>query len=326
MLKDIVDKSISDEVFRERYKVTDSRDWKLSKCRNNTISEGIEKFENSITECLYRPFDRRWIILHDNFVTYPRWETTKHFQVSTSLGFATTRQTLEEISFFPSTVPFGQHKTVDPYNRSYIFPLHIYPDVNNPQKLFFEEGPRSNLSQVFLNAVREKLSYIPTPEAIFYYIYAIFHSLTYRQRYAEFLKVDFPRVPLTSNDELFRALGEKGQTLVELHLMKSKKLNKVITKFPVSGDNAVTEVTYKSAEQQVYINKIQYFEGIVPEVWLFKIGGYQVLDKWLKDRKKAKRSLSFDDVLHYQRVVVALKETMQVMDEIDQLIPSWPLE
>ncbi|TAD87395.1 MAG: N-6 DNA methylase, partial [Oscillatoriales cyanobacterium] len=163
-------------------------------------------------------------------------------------------------------------------------------------------------------------------EAIFYYIYAIFHSPTYRQRYAEFLKIDFPRVPLTSNDQLFKDLGAKGQALVDLHLMKSKKLNKLITKMNGDGDNAVTEVTYKPAEQRIYINKTRYFEGIASEVWEFKIGGYQVLDKWLKDRKKAKRTLSFDDVLHYQKVVVALKETMQLMVEIDQLIPGFPIE
>ena len=108
--------------------------------------------------------------------------------------------------------------------------------------------------------------------------------------------------------------------------MKSKKLNKLITKMSDDGDNAVTEVTYKPTEQRVYINRDRYFEGITIEVWQFKIGGYQVLDKWLKDRKKAKRTLSFDDVLHYQKVVIALKETMQLMVEIDQLIPGLPIE
>ncbi len=108
--------------------------------------------------------------------------------------------------------------------------------------------------------------------------------------------------------------------------MKSKKLNKIITKYPVTGDNAVTEVTYQQTEQRLYINKQQYFEAIPPEVWTFKIGGYQVLDKWLKDRKKAKRSLSFDDILHYQRIVIALKETIDIMKKIDQLIPTWPIK
>jgi len=92
------------------------------------------------------------------------------------------------------------------------------------------------------------------------------------------------------------------------------------------GDNAVTEVTYNPTEQRVYVNRNRYFENIAPEVWQFKIGGYQVLDKWLKDRKKAKRTLSFDDILHYQKVVVALKETAQIMSAIDQLIPGFPIE
>lgn len=143
---------------------------------------------------------------------------------------------------------------------------------------------------------------------------------------AEFLKIDFPRVPLTSNDQLFKDLGAIGEELVNLHLMKSQKLNQLITKVGGEGDNAVTQVTYKAKEQRVYINKTRYFEGIAPEVWQFKIGGYQVLDKWLKDRKKAKRTLSFDEVLHYQKVVVALKETMQLMAQIDRLIPAFPIE
>ena len=209
-------------------------------------------------------------------------------------------------------------------DNAYLAPLYIYPDAQNNQgSLFIEKSP--NFSLEFITAIREKLGYNPTPEAIFYYIYAIFHSPTYRQRYAEFLKIDFPRVPLTSNDQLFKDLGTKGQALVDLHLMKSKKLNKLITKMSGNSDNAVTEVTCKPTEQRVYINGDRYFEGIAPEVWEFKIGGYQVLDKWLKDRKKAKRTLSFDDVLHYQKIVVALKETMQLMVEIDQLIPGFPI-
>ena len=129
-----------------------------------------------------------------------------------------------------------------------VFPLYLYPDSANQQgNLFVEKSP--NFSSDFIAAIREKLDYVPIPEAIFYYIYAIFHSPTYRQRYAEFLKIDFPRVPLTSNDQLFKDLGAKGQALVDLHLMKSKKLNKLITKMSGDGDNAVTEVTYKPAEQ-----------------------------------------------------------------------------
>ncbi len=322
-LQEFRDVRFSDEEIRTKYELKDNRDWGLEDARQRIRQD--ESWERWLIKFFYRPFDLRFCYFSTVTMDYPRIIFQQHLAEG-NIFLNVVRQTKADewghalIANTPTPALYVELK-----DGSNAFPLYLYPDTANQQgSLFVEKVP--NLSSDFLSAIREKLGYVSTPEAIFYYIYAIFHSPTYRQRYAEFLKIDFPRVPLTSNDDLFQALGEKGQTLVELHLMKSKKLNKVITKFPVSGDNAVTEVTYKPAEQQVYINKVQYFEGIVPEVWAFKIGGYQVLDKWLKDRKKAKRSLSFDDVLHYQRVVVALKETMQVMDEIDQLIPSWPLE
>ncbi len=274
---------------------------------------------------LYRPFDQRAILYCSYVLERARGDLNQQFQLS-NLGLITIRRTRENINtqFFVTNI-VADKSIISSADNANIFPLYLQPNLENQQGSLLEESP-VNLSQDFLNAIREKLGYIPTPEAIFYYIYAIFHSPTYRQRYAEFLKIDFPRVPLTSHDQLFKDLGAKGQALVDLHLMKTKQLNKLITKVGGDGDNAVTEVTYKPTEQRVYINKNRYFEGIAPEVWEFKIGGYQVLDKWLKDRKKAKRTLSFDDVLHYQKVVVALKETRQLMSEIDQLIPGFPIE
>lgn len=275
--------------------------------------------------CLYRPFDQRAILYCTEILERAREKLARQFQEQ-NLGFITIRRTREgsNTQFFV-TDTVTDKSVISSADNANIFPLYIYPDTKNEQgNLFTDRTP--NFSQNFLSAIRQKLGYIPTPEAIFYYAYAVFHSPTYRQRYAEFLKIDFPRLPLTSDNQLFQTLAKKGEELVALHLMKSKKLNKVITKYPVSGDNAVTQVTYNESEQRVYINKQQYFEGVFPEVWAFKIGGYQVLDKWLKDRKKANRSLSFDEVLHYQRVVVALKETMQIMAEIDEVIPDFPWE
>jgi predicted helicase len=162
------------------------------------------------------------------------------------------------------------------------------------------------------------------PEDVFNYAYAVFHSPTYRARYAEFLKIDFPRLPLTSDKELFKGLAVKGTELVALHLMESPILNNLITGYPVAGSNTAEKVSYDENTQRVYINKTQYFEGVPPEVWNFHIGGYQVAQKWLKDRKS--RTLTYDDLTHYQKVVVALTETIRLMKEIDQLIPSWPIE
>jgi len=153
-------------------------------------------------------------------------------------------------------------------------------------------------------------------------MYAIFHSPTYRTRYAEFLKIDFPRLPLTSDKKLFAKLVAKGKELVELHLLKSPKVDEFITTYPVSGDNKVEKVSFTGGK--VHINLRQYFGGVPEEVWNFKIGGYQVCDKWLKDRKG--RALSGEDITHYQRVVVAIKETIRLMKEIDKAIPQWPIE
>jgi hypothetical protein len=108
--------------------------------------------------------------------------------------------------------------------------------------------------------------------------------------------------------------------------MESPTLNNLITKYPVAGSNSVEKVTYNENNQRVYINKTQYFEGVPPEVWEFHIGGYQVCQKWLKDRKGRTYPLTYDELTHYQKVVVALKETIRLMAEIDQLIPTWPLE
>jgi predicted helicase len=201
----------------------------------------------------------------------------------------------------------------------------------------FEEGHRRpNLNPKFIKAISEKLrlEFVEDgkgdleqtfgPEDIFNYAYAIFHSPTYRSRYAEFLKIDFPRLPLTSDKVLFKALVVKGAELVSLHLMESPTLNNLITKYPVSGSDTVDKVSYDEKNRRVYINKTQYFEGVPPEVWNFHIGGYQVAQKWLKDRKG--RTLTYDELTHYQKIVVALKETIRPMAEIDTLIPVWPVE
>jgi predicted helicase len=183
------------------------------------------------------------------------------------------------------------------------------------------------------------------PEDIFYYAYAVFHSPGYRSRYAEFLKIDFPRLPLTSSLDLFRALAKLGGDLVCLHLMEfetvgrgvppSRRAGKtaqpeaspyhLLTEFIGGKNPEVEKVTYSDAT--VWIDKAQSegFRGVPEPVWNFHIGGYQVCEKWLKDRKG--RTLSNDDIEHYQKIVVALSETIHLMAEIDQVIEKhggWP--
>ena len=162
-----------------------------------------------------------------------------------------------------------------------------------------------------------------SPEHIFYYAYAVFHSPTYRARYAEFLKIDFPRLPITSNYLLFFELACLGERLVNLHLLE-KDIETDVT-FPEKGSNEIEFVKY--ADEKVSINKTQYFDNVPETAWNFHIGGYQVLNKWLKDRKG--RTLNFDDFEHYAKVVAALSQTIELMQSIDETIEKnggFPLE
>jgi len=192
-----------------------------------------------------------------------------------------------------------------------------------------------NFSQCFVSDLAIKLTTPPegpyclpqgvAPEDILNYAYAVFYSPSYRSRYAEFLKIDFPRLPLTSSLELFRALAKLGGELVALHLMESPKLEKYATKFAGKGDSEVAKGYPKYSAETVRINPTKGFEGVPENVWNFHIGGYQVCEKWLKDRRD--RVLSDEDIAHYQKVVVALKETIRLMAEIDKVIEAhgdWP--
>jgi len=216
---------------------------------------------------------------------------------------------------------------------NYLFPLYLRGEQANQRSLSFESHSKTNLGTTFIKTLASRLKLplgsngLPaglTPEDIFHYAYAVFHSPGYRSRYAEFLKIDFPRLPLTGNLELFRALGRLGGELVALHLLESPKVNDFITRFEGQGDNGIPKKpTYQDGA--VWINPTQRFEGVPEVVWNFHIGGYQVCEKWLKDRKG--RTLSLDDIVHYQRVVVALNETIRLMREIDQVIDQhggWP--
>jgi predicted helicase len=160
---------------------------------------------------------------------------------------------------------------------------------------------------------------------VFYYIYCVFHSPGYRSRYAEYLKIDFPRLPLAGSVKLFHALVRLGEELVALHLLKSPTLDKPITEFTGGRNSEVEKISW--LRDTVWLDKAQTvgFRGVREEVWAFHIGGYQVCEKWLKDRKR--RTLSKDDITHYQKIIVALAETIRLMKEIDGVIEAhggWP--
>jgi predicted helicase len=166
----------------------------------------------------------------------------------------------------------------------------------------------------------KQYKHAPAPEEIFYYIYAILYSNTYRTKYAEFLKIDFPRIPFTQDYALFTSMAEHGKKLVDLHLLKTPELDSPAAKYEGKGNDRVEKLIYEGKEGRVYINETQYFEGITEEVWQYQIGGYQVLSKWLKDRKG--RVLTLDDTKHYSKVAISLKKTIEVQKTIDELYPE----
>ncbi len=327
-IKDFVDSDSSIEEIKDRYFLRDN-EWDVAQARE--ILKRDRSWENSFVSCLYRPFDIRNIIYSDVILARTRGVLMGSLN-KPNLGLIAARQTKEDFAVL-ATSCVCTHKIVTVYDRSFVFPLYLYPAEDEMQ---FEGGRRQpNLNPEFTKTVSEKLrlTFVEDsrgdlketfgPEDIFNYAYAVFHSPAYRSRYAEFLKIDFPRLPLTSDRSLFKSLATKGVELVALHLMELPTLNNLITRYPVAGSNTVDKVSYDDNSLRVYINKTQYFEGVPPEVWNFHIGGYQVCQKWLKDRKG--RTLTYNELTHYQKIIVALKETIRLMTEIDALIPGWPV-
>lgn len=343
--------------FRDEYNVHDSSSYPLLSRRENSSFEA-----QNITKCLYRPFDEKYMYYSPGITSRPAYDVMQHLQQPNLalIGMRQYEYDVEEYCYsFVSRELVECRVFISNRGIASIFPLYVYPSesTDGQQDLFNRSGwppgkddRTPNLSREFVYAFAQKiqLDFIPDghgdlkktfgPEDVFYYTYAIFHSPVYRERYAEFLKIDFPRLPLTSDKKLFAKLVKLGSELVALHLMESPALADKVTSFPQRGGNVVAprhprylppgEAEPGSGEAlaagRVYINPEQYFDGIPEDVWEFQIGGYQVLNKWLKDRKG--RELSHDDLEHYQKIVVALQETMRLMEAIDAAIPSWPIE
>ncbi len=335
-------KTLDESALREKYKLgKDSRDWQVAKAKTDvTKNTGKDLFR----PILYRPFDIRYTWYSGKtrgFIGTPGFAAMRHMIAGDNLGLHASRTIYgptpwRDVLATKYMAEFGIMAT-RVGNSAPLFPLYLYPDDNRSQReLHRGEERRPNLSPAFLKTLSDKLRLPQTqphglpdgiaPEDIFHYAYAVFHSPTYRQRYAEFLKIDYPRLPLTGDINLFRALAAKGAELVALHVLESDKLKGLQLGFCGDGKNAVEKVQYTDVDQRVWLNASQYFDAVPKNIWEFYVGGYQPCKKWLDDRRKAKRKLSFDDMQHYRKIVIALGETIRLMGEIDLLIPRWPLE
>jgi predicted helicase len=282
--------------------------------------------ESVIKPILYRPFDKQFIVYDSRVVTRQR-EKVMQNMFADNFGLATARSNKSpEPDHFFCTRSMMEAKCAESTTQSAIFPLYLYPEQST---LAFDDNERRpNLSAEFLKALGTTLDLplegeysLPrgvTPEEIFGYAYAVFHAPSYCEKYASFLKTDFLRLPLPVNVESFRALAKLGNKLVALHLLDEKSapiLTEARHAFEGIGSRVAERAEYSETARQVWINDAQRFENVPQSVWEFRIGGYAPAQKWLKDRKG--RVLSFEEISHYARVLIALDETRAFMSEID---------
>ena len=315
--------------FKEKYQIINSGSYKIEDVIKNL------KFSNEFIDIVtYRPFENRYIYYDPKLISRPAFKVMKHLRRNQGISLSMPRQVPENESSgaFVSRNLQG-HKSFSAYNINTIFPLYLYPETN--QQLTTTDQPNRvpNLNMEIVDKIAEKLNYafvdddnivvdlaagfsgLLYPTDILDYIYAVLHSPAYREKYKEFLKIDFPRVPYPTDANTFDKLVELGSQLRQLHLLESPVVNKPITKYPVDGSNIVDKPRYDG--NHVFINDTQYFANVPQVAWEFYIGGYQPAQKWLKDRKG--RVLEFEDILHYQKIIVALNETARLMKEVDEV-------
>lgn len=296
--------SLEAEEIRSRYNLpADGRDWTVAWAK-----EDLEKNNPRLLPINYRPLDSRFTHYtgkSKGFIAYPREKTMQHLLAQSDPMMLFCRQlSIQNYAhvFCCKEITDLNSVSINSKEQTYCAPLYLHDSLLKEK--------RENLNQKILSKLPKS-----SPEEIFDYIYAVLHSSAYRERYAEFLKIDFPRIPYPKDAKIFHLLAEKGAALRSLHLMESPVLDKPITTYPVDGDHEVIKPRFEGSK--VWINVTQYFGNVLERAWNFYIGGYQPAQKWLKDRKG--RNLTIDDIRHYQRIIVALTETDKIMKEIDKI-------
>lgn len=333
------------EVGRE-FDLKDNRDWSISTARK------IEKFNpNKVTYIEYRPFDNRFCYYESSLIDFGRENVMKHFLGANNFGLSLLRQSrVGGVGNYWINKSIIGKDAISSLDTCTTFPLYLYPNTTAQQTIIQSSERTPNLNMEIVNQMAERLglTFVPEPNVktlhatslqqttfapidILDYIYAVLHSPTYREKYKEFLKIDFPRVPYPSVDTFWQ-LVKLGSELRQIHLLESPVVEKYITQYPEDGNNVVDkprfvtydycpelpdengEIHYPDYLGAVYINDTQYFADVPTSAWNFYIGGYQPAQKWLKDRKG--RTLDYEDIWHYQKIIVALTETDRIMKQI----------
>ncbi|MDD3656470.1 MAG: N-6 DNA methylase [Atribacterota bacterium] len=312
--------NLPDDLIKDSLNIGENYQWKISEQRRKFRE--VNDWENYFNKILYRLFDTRHIYYQDNIVFRCRFEVMRNMlEENISICYARQYSGNDQYSQFIISKNMVDNRTF--FSSKGIIqqaPLYLYPD-SRKKNLFnhHKTEKEPNISPVIFKKLEESYKQIPTPEEILYYIYGIFYSNIYRETYAKFLKIDFPRVPFTLDESLFREMGKLGKQLADLHLLKSPLFDIPVARYQGEGDNdRIDKIDYQENEQRIYINNDKFFEGIVPEVWNYYIGGYQVLPKYLKDRK----GRILEDAPHYCRIVTALQKTIEIQKQIDNLYPE----
>jgi predicted helicase len=296
--------------------------------------DSLKVDDRLVVPMAYRPLDTRWTYFDNKLLWRWRENVMRHLVHRANFNLMLTRQTKDEVGALVVD-SIAAHKAFSAYDITYNFPLYLYPDDQAEQRDAFAFGGRTVNLDPKLYAVICKAAGIdpadpagpnddfrgaagearPSEVKVFDYIYGVLHSPAYRETFAEFLKIDFPRIPYPPSQEVFRHVSEKGEQLRRLHLMEPAAIGDAPYPYVGDADDVVASGYPKWESGKVYVNKDQYFDGVPKLAWEFYIGGYQPAQKWLKDRRG--RSLSFDDITHYQRIVKILVETDRIMKKIE---------
>jgi predicted helicase len=349
-LKEIVEdfKILEIENLKKKYpNKTDSSGWNFK----DAVSD-LRQNKIYFTKILYRPFDIRFTLYtgkSSGFIGRPRTTTMSHMVNGENLGLITLRLNGELNEYVCLITDHIIEKGSLPKGNYSLFPLYLYPESSGQQTIGQSAERTPNLNPEIVKEIAEKLGLTFTNEKettkdtfapidLLDYIYAVLHSPTYREKYKEFLKIDFPRVPYPkapspserAGGEVFWQLVKLGGEIRQIHLLESPTVEKYITQYPEDGNNVVGKIFFEKTSEtlgRVYINyektlpsgagRLQHFDNVPEVAWDFYIGGYQPAQKWLKDRKG--RTLEFDDILHYQKIIVALSETDRLMKEINKI-------
>lgn len=322
-VEDMRNQNYSDSDISTKYSIKDNRDWKINTARNRIKFCDKITIEQNITLCQYRPFDMRWCYLDEAFMDYPRSNVFSNVTNKDNYVLGIGRQGLAvgNIEWCLATI---SHHAMDAniFRRGGVtaLPLYLFDNtINGCGRIsnFKDTFIKRFSSYIGLKFVEENTSGCNkfSPIDIIDYIYAILYSHKFREEYSDELKIDYPKIPYPNDADYFWKMVKLGGEIRRIHLMEADILNTPITTYPVEGENEVTKPAHKNGK--VYINKEQYFDGVPELAWNFYIGGYQPLQKWLKDRKG--RMLSDEDIVHYQKIVVALIETDRLMKEIDEV-------